>query len=147
MATPETQIGVAKIFGLIGGTMVVLTGSATITMESADLEHKFETQKSKGQDGNTETVYGSDETFDVSINFAPNGNTRAAAATSLANCRPAMLTKVVLSGFAAAVYNGDYNYMGGWNVKMVRDKELVCGIKLTAYIANRISLTAGVING
>ena len=145
MATQETQVGVAKFFGLIGATMVSLTGSCTLTLESADIEDKFDLQKSKGQDGNTETMYASDQTLEVSINFAPNGDSRTAAGVSLVNCRPAPLEKVTLSGFAAAIYNGPFNYVGGWNVKMVRDKEIVCGIKLSAHLANRASLTAGVI--
>src|SRR5258705_232320 len=103
----ETQVGVAKIFGIAGALMATLTGAATITMENADLEHKFKLDESKGQDGNVETLFGSDEQFDVAINFMPNGATRAAAADSLANSRPAMLSKVTLSGFAAAEINGD----------------------------------------
>src|SRR5262245_63827442 len=147
MATPETQVGVAKIFGLIGATMTTLTGAATVTIENAEGEDKFKLDESKGQDGNVETLFASDQQFDVTIDFMPNGATRAAAASSLTNSRPVPLTKVTLSDFTAVALNGDYNYIGGWKVKLVRDKEVVCGIKLRAYLANRASLTAGAIVG
>jgi len=58
-----------------------------------------------------------------------------------------MLSKVTLSGFSADVFNGDFNYIGGWKVKLVRDKECACGIKLRAYLANRDSLTQPAIEG
>ena len=147
MPTQETQVGTAKIFGLIGGTAVTLVGAATVTIENADLEHKFKLEESIGQDGNCETLFATNEQYDIAINFMPNGATRAAAATSAANMIPAPLSKVVLSGFAVARYNGDYNYVGGATIKMVRDKECVMNIKLRAYIANRASLTSPAIVG
>lgn len=147
MPTQETQVGVAKIFSVINGTLTTLSGAATLTVENADLEHKFKLDESKGQDGNTETLFGSDEQYDVTINFMPNGATRAAAVTSAANLIPSMLSKVVLASFAIARLNGDYNYIGGGSIKMVRDKECVMGLKLRAYIANRSSLTQPAIVG
>lgn len=147
MATPEVQVGVAKIFGLIGGTATTLEGAATITIENADFEHKFKLEESLGQDGNCETLYATNEQFDIAINFMPNGATRAAAATSAANMVPSPLSKVVLSGFSVARYNGDYNYVGGATIKLVRDKECVMNLKLRAYIANRSSLTSAAIVG
>ena len=141
----ETQVGKAKIYGLSGATAVTLEGAATITIESADFEHKFKLDESAGQDGDCETLFGANEQYDISINFMPNGATRSAAADSAANMIPAPLAKVVLSGFAINRYNGDYNYVGGATIKMVRDKECVMGIKLRAYIANRASLTAAAI--
>ena len=147
MATPETQIGVAKIFGLIGATAVTLTGAATITMENADFEHKFKLEESIGQDGNCETLYATNEQYDIAINFMPNGATRAAAADSADGFIPAPLSKVVLSGFQIAKYNGDYNYVGGATIKLIRDKECVMNLKLRAYIANRASLTLPAIVG
>lgn len=147
MATQEIQVGVAKIFGLIGATMDPAEGAATVTMENADFEHKFKLEESAGQDGNCETLYATNEQFDVAINFMPNGATRAAAAASAEAMIPDPLAVIELSDFAVDRYNGLYLYVGGATVKMVRDKECVMNIKLRAYIANRDSLTAGPIVG
>jgi len=127
--------------------MVVLTGAATVTMESADLDHDFTLQEHQGQDGCTETLIGSDEKFNCTINFAPNGATRAAAINSAANSWPAMLTKVVLSGFAIAKYNTNYNYIGGATAKTTSSGIAIMGIKLRNYVPNNASLTANVITG
>lgn len=143
----ETQVGVAKIFSLSGAAMETLEGAATITMESADFEHKFKLEESAGQDGDVETLFASNEQFDISINFMPKGATRADAATQADELIPAPLSKVTLSDFAISKYNGDYNYIGGATIKLVRDKECVMGMKLRAYIGNRDSLTAPAIVG
>jgi hypothetical protein len=148
MAATEIQQGVAKIFGMDGATQVVLTGAATITIESADLEQTFDSDAIKGQNGETETLVSCNESHTCTINFAPNGATRAAAITSCANAQPAKITKVVLSGFAVAAYNGNWNSMG-YSIKMTRDATtpVVMTIKLQAWITNRAALTAGVIVG
>jgi hypothetical protein len=147
MATSETQTGLAKIFGLGSAAMTVLTGAATITISSADIEHQFDTAEDTDQEGNVETIVGFKERLAVTIDFYPNGATRAAAIASIANTKPAMLSKVVLASFDTAAYNGDYNYLGGWNVKTTREGIVVAGIKLVAHIANRTSLTTAVISG
>jgi len=146
MAATEVQQGVAKIFAMDGATMVVLTGAATVTIESADLEQGFDSEELKGQNGETETYIASNEKFTCSINFAPNGATRAAAITSCANSQPAKITKVVLSGFAVAAYNGNWN-SEGYSIKMARDGVVQMTLKLKAHTTNRTSLTAGVIVG
>lgn len=143
----EVQAGSAKIFSTRSGALATLSGAATLTIENADLEHKFKMDEIKGQDGDTETLIASDPQYDVTINFMPNGATRAAAVSSAANLIPDPLSKVTLSGFSVARLNGDYNYIGGGTIKMVRDKECVMGLKLRAYITNRTSLTSAVIVG
>lgn len=146
--TVETQVGVAKIYlGLKDATIVTLTGAATVTAEDADLEHNFDIDEHEGQDGNIETMIACKERLEVTINFAPNGATRAAAITSAANMIPGMLTKVILAGFAVAKYNGDYNYIGGMTIKTTKKGVVMQGLKLRAHIANRASLTQPVIAG
>lgn len=147
MPTQETQVGVAKIFAVITGTLTTIVGAATLTVENADLEHKFKLDESKGSDGNTETLFSTDEQYEISINFAPTGTSRANAATSAANLIPPPLSKVTLSEFAIERLNGDYNYIGGGSIKMVKDKECAMGLKLRAYLANRESLTQPAIVG
>src|SRR5436190_14650457 len=146
--TVETQVGVAKIFlGLKDGTITTLTGAATITAEDADLEHNFDLEEHEGQDGNVESMMGCKERLDVTINFAPNGATRAVAINSAANSWPSMLSKVVLAGFSVAKYNGDYNYIGGATCKTTKKGVVMQGLKLRAHLANRASLTQPVIAG
>jgi hypothetical protein len=144
MAFTEVQQGSAKVFAMDGATVVVLTGAATITLESADLEASFDNEAIKGQNGEVETLIGSNENITCTINFAPNGATRAAAITSFANSIPGKITKVVLSGFSIAAYNGNWNSMG-YSMKMARDGVATMSIKLQAWVTNRASLTAGVI--
>jgi hypothetical protein len=136
MATQETQVGVAKIFSMIGATMVVLTGAATITMETASLEHNFTADDHEGQDGNVETIIGYNERLEISIDFAPNGAARTDAITSAANSWPAMLSKVVLSAFKVAKFNADFNYIGGASCKITKKGVAVMGVKLRRNLAN-----------
>ena len=143
MATQETQVGVAKIFaflkadGTVAAAMAPLTGAATVTMENADFEHKFKMDESKGMDGNVETLFGSDEQYDISINFTPTAATRAGAIAQGETLIPAKLSKVTLSGFSLSKYNGDFNYVGGATIKLVRDKECVVGLKLRSWVGSR----------
>ena len=144
MAVAEIQQGKAKIFAMDGATMVVLTGAATVTHEGADLEQQFDTEEIKGQNGDVETLIASNVNFTCTVNFAPNGATRAAAITSCTNAQPAAISKVVLSGFSVAAYNGNWNSMG-YSIKMSRDGIVTMSIKLKAFVTNRTALTAGVI--
>lgn len=146
MAAQETQQGIAKIYAMDGATTVTLTGAATITHESADLEDQFDSEVIKGQNGEVETLIASNRNRTCTITFMPNGATRAAAITSCANAQPAPITKVVLSGFAVAAYNGDWNAMG-YSVRMSRDGVVTMTVRLQAWIINRTSLTTGLISG
>lgn len=152
MATQETQVGVAKIFSLIGGAMLTLSGAATITMEDASLEDHFDMEPHEGQDGNVETLIAYNQYFDCTINFAPNGNARTDAIASAARSLPGPLTKVGLSGFKIAKFNdpsggsnANYNYIGGGTIKVTKKGIGIMGIKLRCYINNNASLTAAVI--
>lgn len=147
MAATETQQGIAKVFAMDGATVVTLTGAATITQESADIEQQYDLEEIKGQNGEVETLIGSNENYPVTIQFAPNGATRAAAIASAANSWPGLITKVVLSGFSIAKYNGNFNAMPGATGKLVKDGAFVMTLRLKAYITNRNSLTNGVISG
>ncbi len=146
MAATETQQGIAKIFAMDGATQVTLTGAATITMESADLEHQSDIEEIPGQNGECEQLISSNANRTCTITFAPNGATRAAAITSCANAQPAQITKVVLSGFSVAAFNGDWNAMG-YSIKMGRADVVTMTLKLKAFITNRASLTAGLVTG
>lgn len=147
MATVETQQGLAKIFAMIGATVTTLTGAATLTLTTSDFEDDFKLIEDPGQDGNIETLLAYNRVINGTIDFIPNGGTRAAAIISLANSLPGMITKVTLASYALSYVNGDYNYIGGWSPKFTREGLVVCGIKLRAYLANRAALTAGVIVG
>lgn len=144
MAFTEVQQGIAKVFAMDGATVVVLTGAATITLTGADLEQNFDSETLKGQNGEVETLIGSNQNLTCTINFMPNGATRAAAITSCANIQPGIITKVVLSSFAIARYNGDWNSMG-YTLRMANDGAVAMTIRLQAWITNRAALTAGVI--
>ena len=149
MAFSEVQQGVAKIFAMdtstaSAATMVVLTGAASVTLESGDFEQQFDTEEIKGQNGEVETLIASNQSYTCTISFSPNGATRAAAITSCANSQPAPITKVVLSYFSVAAYNGNWNSMG-YSIKVSRDGIVTMSIKLKAFITNRTAITAGVI--
>ncbi len=146
MAATETQQGVAKIYAMDGATVTVLTGAATITLESADLEHQSDMEEIKGQNGEVETLISSNPTRTCTITFAPNGATRAAAITSCANAQPAQITKVVLASFAVAAFNGDWNSLG-YSIRMARDGAVTMTIRLKAFMTNRAALTAGLVSG
>lgn len=147
MAATETQAGKVKVFAMDGATVVVLTGAATITIESGDLEQQYDFEEFKGQNGEVETLIGSNEHYDVTVQFAPNGATRAAAIASAGNSFPALIEKVVLSSFAIAKYNGNYNALPGATCKMTRDGVVVMTLKLRRYVTNNSSLVAGSISG
>lgn len=147
MATSETQTGLAKIFGLGSAAITVLTGAATLTLSTAGVTHDFDLLEDEDQEGNVETMFAWKERLEGELDFIPNGATRAAAITSLANSKPSMISKVVLASFDCAVYNGDWNYVGGWRVTATRTGILVASMRIRAHIANRSSLTAAVISG
>jgi hypothetical protein len=147
MAAQEVQQGIAKIYAMDGATMVVLTGAATITMESASLTHNWDNTAIKGQDGETETLIASNRHYTCTITFAPNGATRAAAITSMANSIAAPITKVVLSSFPIAAFNGDWNAQPGQTIEVGREIAATSTLPLIAYIKNRSALTAGLISG
>ena len=150
-ALVESQSGKAKIFGLydstdgVAATVVTLVGAATITLHDGDLDDDFKLIEDPDQFGNTETLFAYDQKYNVTINFSPNGATRAAAKTSGLNMLPAKITKVVLAHFPLAHYNGNYNYIGGGTVKATREGMVIMGLKLRAYLLNRASLTGSVI--
>lgn len=146
-ATSEIQQGLAKIFGLGAGAMTVLTGAATLTITGADVSHENDLIEDEDQEGNVETLIAFKERLEGSIDFIPNGATRAAAIISATNSQPGMITKIVLASFDVPVYNGNWNYIGGWNIKKTRSGIVICGIKIRAHLANRSALTAGVISG
>lgn len=146
MAATETQQGVAKIYAMDGAAMTVLTGAATITMESADLEHQSDIEEIKGQNGEVETLISSNPNRTCTITFAPNGATRAAAITSCANAQPAQITKVVLASFGVAAYNGDWNSMG-YSIRVSNTGAVTMTVRLKAFMTNRTSLTSGLISG
>ena len=147
MAVAEVQAGAARIFAMDGARMVVLTGAATVTHESADLEAQFDTETIKGQNGEVETLIASNPNYTLTVNFAPNGATRAAAILSCANAQPAPLSKVVLSDFSVAAYNGNWNSMG-YSIKMSHDGHVTMSIKLWASgnATARAALTAGFVD-
>lgn len=147
MAATETQQGKAKIYAMDGATVTVLTGAATITLESGDIEQQYDFEEYKGQNGEVETIIGANEHYDVTIQFAPNGATRAAAITSAANSFPGLIEKVVLATFSVAKYNGNYNALPGATGKMTRDGLFIMTLKLRRYVTNNASLTAGAISG
>jgi hypothetical protein len=127
-----------------GAAMTVLTGAATITMEDAELEHTSDIEEIKGQNGECETIISSNPTRTCTINFAPNGETRAAAIVSSTNAQPAQITKVVLSGFAVTAYNGDWNSLG-YTIRVTKAGEVTMSVRLKAFMTNRASLTNGLI--
>lgn len=129
-----------------GAAMTVLTGAATITMESAELEHTSDIEEIKGQNGEVETLISSNPTRTCTINFAPNGLTRAAAITSCANAQPAQITKVVLATFQIAAYNGDWNSLG-YTISVSKAGEVTMSVRLKAFMTNRAALTAGLVTG
>lgn len=152
MANSEVITGVGKIWGLDQDsanpmTVTSLTGAATITLDSADGSDDFELAELKDQVGDVETLIASNRTRPVNLSFAPNGATRAAAKTSLANCLPGPLTKATIAQASVPFFNGDYNYIGGWAVKVTRDGIVIVTMRIKAYIKNRASLTSGVISG
>jgi hypothetical protein len=142
MAAQEVQQGIAKIYAMDGATMVVLTGAASITMESASLTHNFDQMLLKGQDGEVETIIASNRHYTCTITFAPNGASRAAAITSMANSIAAPITRVVLSGFQVAAFNGNWNAQPGQTIELGREIAVTSTIPLIAHIKNRPTLTS-----
>lgn len=143
----ETQVGVAKIFGLGSAALATLAGACTLTIEDTDGGHEFEIERTEGQDGEIENMCAWGEKLTLSMNFVPKAATRALAYTELAKSKPGLLAKVVISAHPITLLNGDYNYIGGWTVKNTKKGLAVVGIKLEANIANRTSLTAAVLVG
>lgn len=142
MAESQFGVGAAKIFNLDGTAYAVGGANVTVTIDDASLAYDHEKIEDKGQAGDVETLVCWNETLSLDMTFKPKGANRAAAVTALASSRPAMGAKVTIAGCAAAAFNGDYNYDGGWAPKMTKDGLLVTGIKLKAYVTNRAAIAA-----
>ena len=152
MAATEIQQGIASIYAMDGATMVVLTGTAYIRMNSASMTQQFDLAEEKGQGGEVEQLIASNEHYDYDVEFVPIGNsagtnTRAQAITSAANSKPGIITKVVLSGFSVAAFNGNCNCIPGLSWRMGKDSQVVMTMRLRRYVNNNTALTAGVISG
>lgn len=148
-ANVEVQVGLAKIYGMWGGTAAAPTtptiGLGTATMESADFAHDFTNEELVDAFGNVETAISTKETYDITISFMPNGATRALAGTALGNLIPAPQSKVTLSNFvgpssSTGKINGDWRYIGGGTIKLTPTGPVVMGLRLRADIANRTAL-------
>ena len=154
MAATEVQQGIAKIYGMDGVAMLI--GAAAVvtagTYESGDLDNAFDVEEIKGQNGEVETLIASNQSYSLTINFAPNGtasptSTRTKAIAEAAKFIAAgPIVKVNTAGFFVAAYNGDWNMMG-WSAKTSRDGVFVMTMKLKAFLTNRTALTSGVISG
>ena len=146
MAATEVQQGIAKIYGMDGGLIAMGAVSASGTIESGDLENSFDIEEIKGQNGEVETLISSNQSYSLTLTFAPNGTsttpTRTKAIAEAAKfVAGAPISKVVTSAFSVAAYNGDWNLMG-WSGKMSRDGVFVMTMKLKAFITNRATLAA-----
>lgn len=146
MAATEVQQGIAKIYGMDGALVAVGGASASGTMESGDIENSFDIEEIKGQNGEVETLISSNQSYSLTLTFAPNGtataSTRAKAIAEAAKfIAGAPISKVTTSAFSIAAYNGDWNMMG-WSGKMSRDGVFVMTMKLKAFLTNRVTLAA-----
>lgn len=147
MAFTEVQQGIAKIFGMDGADLAVGAASTATsqTMDDADLEGGSTIDEVIGQNGEVETLISSNATRTLTINFAPNAATRAAAITEAEKFSAlGQIVKVTTSGFSIAEYNGAWNLMG-WSGKLTKAGVYMMTLRLKAFITNRTSLTAGVI--
>ena len=137
-----TIVGDAVIHGIPNnGDRISITGYASFLLDKMEGEHGFDSYFTKDSDGNDAGATGYNEHCDITIDFTPDGVTRAAAAAIPAF--PAPLAKITLancqvagqfSSSSAAIFNGDCLYTGGAriNLQAVASGKMT-GIKLRVY--------------
>jgi hypothetical protein len=107
----EIQTGKAVVFGITNnGGAITMTGYATFILDSVKGSHKFELDDVKDENKYDVSLIATNGRLEISVTWKPSGATRAAAATTAVIIAP--LTKVTLSNFKVAAYNGDWVYIG-----------------------------------
>ncbi len=132
----EVQVGAGCINGIQGA--IAITGfhsAATFNIANRDISDNFKMEEIVSQDGAVvETIIASQQYKEYSMEFAPKGATRAAAASIAASFSlMTPLTPITVSGSTVAIFNGAYNYAGGASIKETRDGVVLCNVKLRRY--------------
>lgn len=79
-----TQIGRAKVQGMVGATLAIsaLAGYISPNLQSLRANHNASTDASPDQAGDTATLYFTDEILECTFDFIPEGTTTAQAKIS-----------------------------------------------------------------
>src|SRR2546426_486753 len=110
----ELQKGRAVLFGIKGNLGIegsgTASGFASFIWDTVKAQHKFKIHDVEDEDEADTAAVSTNEHFEIDIKFTPSAATRAAVAAACVFLEP--LSKVTLSGFTIAAFNGDYQYRG-----------------------------------
>jgi hypothetical protein len=127
----ETQNGKAILYGITNsGNPITITGYASFILESAKAGHKFDMEHIKDENGFDAALIATNGRIELDLTWCPAGATRAAAIATAA--MPAPLSKVTLSNFDVAAFNGDYVYVGDAMIDLTQ-KQAKMSLKIRKY--------------
>jgi len=114
---PEIQNGKAILFGIgNSGSPIGLLGYATFVLETTKGGHKFKLTAVEDEFEFDVALIATNGHVEIDITWTPAGATRTAAATTVVFLPP--LSKVTLSNYKVAAFNGDWIYVGDESIDL-----------------------------
>jgi hypothetical protein len=127
----ETQNGSAILFGISNsGSAIGISGYATFITESVKGNHKFKLDSVEDEVGFDKSLIATNGHVELDITWTPSGASRSAAQATAVFLEP--LSKVTLSNFAVAAFNGDYVYIGDEGIDL-NHKQGKMSLKIRKY--------------
>lgn len=128
--------GKGVVYGA-AGTFVIGAVSIDSANRSLEYTHSFDMKEIQDSQGEVQSLVGTKEMNELSVEFVPSGDSLAEA-QQMANdsAKPGILDKVTLSAFSIDFLNGDWSYVGGAKGRLTNDDVFVVTIPLKRYPGN-----------
>jgi hypothetical protein len=127
----EIQHGSAVLHGIRNnGTAIDIGYDAFI--ETAKVEHKFDEDTVKDQQGADASWIGTNERLETEITLVPKGTTRALAEAATVILTP--FQTIEFSNFAVDLWNTTWGYIGGQTVELPAGKPGKVSLKFRMYV-------------
>lgn len=140
-AAADIQAGTARIYAIQNsGSAIAITVTAQAltspNLSSVSWNDSFKVDEIASMNGSVvETLIASQRRREITIELIPSGTDRAAASTQLDNLLDNLkpLAVITLANFKDERFNGTFNYMGGAEVTLKRDTEVVTSVKCAQF--------------
>jgi hypothetical protein len=127
----EIQHGTAVLHGIRNNGTAIDIGYDCF-IETAKVEHKFDEDTVKDEQGSDATWIGTNERLETEITLVPKGTTRADAEAVAVMLTP--FQSVEFENFAVALFNTTWGYIGGQTVELPAGKPGKVSLKFRMYV-------------
>ena len=141
----EQQTGRGILFGITNdGAPITLSGFASFIIDTAKGVHKFKITDVQDELEFDAAAIATNPHIEVDLTWVPSGATRSAAADTAVFLEP--LSKVTLTHFRVAAFNGDWQYRGDQSIDLSHTHGKM-SLKIRKYVddAQNASLTTVVV--